>query len=130
MSKIVLDASAVLAMALGERGGDRVRQAILTRKAAIYILTVNWCEVFTRLQRDLTLVNGALLDEMLPDVEVVPFSREIAEQAAIYALTAPSLSLGDRACLALANSLGAPAWTADRSWKKFTLGVRVELIRN
>jgi PIN domain nuclease of toxin-antitoxin system len=36
------------------------------------------------------------------------------------------LSFGDRACLALANSLGATILTADRTWAGLD---RVELIR-
>jgi PIN domain nuclease of toxin-antitoxin system len=39
------------------------------------------------------------------------------------------LSLGDRACLALASTLGAPALTADEAWTKLDLGVEVQLVR-
>ena len=41
------------------------------------------------------------------------------------------LSLADRACLALAKTLGLPALTADRSWLGVAdaVGVGVELIR-
>jgi ribonuclease VapC len=39
------------------------------------------------------------------------------------------LSLGDRACLALAHTLGVPALTADRSWSGLDLGIAIELIR-
>jgi PIN domain nuclease of toxin-antitoxin system len=39
------------------------------------------------------------------------------------------LSLGDRACLALALSLKAPIYTADKSWKKLKLAVRIHVIR-
>ena len=39
------------------------------------------------------------------------------------------LSLGDRACLALARSLGLPALTADRTWLDLGLGVDVRVIR-
>ena len=41
------------------------------------------------------------------------------------------LSLGDRACLALAERHGVPALTADRSWAAAgaRLGIAVELIR-
>jgi ribonuclease VapC len=35
------------------------------------------------------------------------------------------LALGDRACLALAQSLGAPALTADRSWSRLDLGIAI-----
>jgi ribonuclease VapC len=39
------------------------------------------------------------------------------------------LSFGDRACLALAQSLGALALTADRSWSQLDLGIAIEVIR-
>jgi ribonuclease VapC len=39
------------------------------------------------------------------------------------------LSLGDRACLALALALGAPVYTSDKSWKKLNLGLRIQVIR-
>jgi PIN domain nuclease of toxin-antitoxin system len=39
------------------------------------------------------------------------------------------LSLGDRACLALAATTHATVWTTDRAWKKLKIGVRVDLIR-
>jgi PIN domain nuclease of toxin-antitoxin system len=37
--------------------------------------------------------------------------------------------LGDRSCLALARSLGAPLLTADRAWQRIDLGIEIELIR-
>jgi PIN domain nuclease of toxin-antitoxin system len=39
------------------------------------------------------------------------------------------LSLGDRACLALARDLGVPALTADAAWAKVPSGVEVRLVR-
>ncbi len=39
------------------------------------------------------------------------------------------LSLGDRACLALARRLGLPVLSADRTWLKVDVGVAVEFIR-
>lgn len=39
------------------------------------------------------------------------------------------LSLADRACLVLAERLGAPALTADRSWARADVHTEVKLIR-
>jgi PIN domain nuclease of toxin-antitoxin system len=39
------------------------------------------------------------------------------------------LSLGDRACLALGLALKAPVYTADKSWKKLKVNVRIHVIR-
>jgi ribonuclease VapC len=45
-------------------------------------------------------------------------------------VTAPlGLSLGDRACLALAILLRLPIYTSDRVWKKLALGVEIRLLR-
>ena len=47
------------------------------------------------------------------------------------ATRAVGLSLGDRACLALAAELGVPALTADRGWAGVAeaAGVAVQVIR-
>jgi len=39
------------------------------------------------------------------------------------------LSLGDRACLALAIAREATVYTADRAWKDLSLQIRIEVIR-
>jgi PIN domain nuclease of toxin-antitoxin system len=39
------------------------------------------------------------------------------------------LSLGDRACLALAITLDAPVYTADQSWTGLNVGCRIHVIR-
>ncbi len=45
------------------------------------------------------------------------------------ATRAHGLSLGDRACLALARSAGLPVLTADREWRGVGLDMEIELIR-
>jgi PIN domain nuclease of toxin-antitoxin system len=62
-------------------------------------------------------------------VEQIPFGKAAAELAAGYAQADRALSLGDRACLALAKTRNATAWTADRIWAQLKLDVSVELIR-
>jgi len=52
-----------------------------------------------------------------------------AELAASYAKVSRALSLGDRACLALARINHATAWTSDQLWMQLALNVPVELIR-
>jgi len=39
------------------------------------------------------------------------------------------LSLGDRACLALAQQLQAPVLTTDRVWERLDIGVPIVVIR-
>ena len=124
---VVLDASALLALLHQEPGAEAVEQALSTA----IMSSVNWCEVGQkRVQRGLP-VEPLRVDLVELGLEILPFTVEEAEAAAgMYQATRSSgLSLGDRACLALAQRLGTPALTADRCWEDLRLGVEVRLIR-
>lgn len=127
IAPVVLDASAVLALLHREPGAEVVKQVLSTA----VISSVNWSEVVQKsIQRDLPV--GPLRADLVEvGLEIVPFLVEEAETAAgMYQATRSSgLSLGDRACLALARRLGSPALTADRRWADIRLGVEVRLIR-
>jgi PIN domain nuclease of toxin-antitoxin system len=133
VNNIVLDSAAVLAMVQGELGGERVEALLdsieLGVAVKVAISSVNWCEVLTRTNRDNDGMTAQELTAALSGVDVIPFGQEDAEVAAAYAVSNRALSLGDRACLALAKSLQATAWTADRFWIQCKLDVPVELIR-
>ena len=64
-------------------------------------------------------------------LQVAAFDGELAERTgALRPQTkAFGLSLGDRACLALAQSLALPVLTADRTWKDLDLSIEVQLLR-
>jgi PIN domain nuclease of toxin-antitoxin system len=64
-------------------------------------------------------------------LEIRSFTAEDAERTAhLRAITERlGLSLGDRACLALAASLGLPAVTADRIWDDLEIGIAVRIAR-
>jgi PIN domain nuclease of toxin-antitoxin system len=133
VNRIVLDASAVLAMILNEPGGERVNALLdaleLGSDTEVFISSVNWCEILTRMQRDYPSMMAEELTAALANIELVPFDKAVAEVAAGYALFSQALSLGDRACLALAKSQQASAWTTERLWSQCQLDVPVELIR-
>ena len=133
MNKIVLDASAVLAMILEEPGGERVDALLDAMEfgsdAEVFISSVNWCEILTRMQREKLAISGDRLSAVLAGVELVPFVRAEAELAAAFSSVSRALSLGDRACLALAKSKHAIAWTTERLWGRCPVDVPVELIR-
>ncbi len=133
MNSIVLDSAAVLAMIQNEPGGMRVEGLLdsleLGAKVKVAMSWVNWCEVLTRTQRDNKTMTAEDLNAALAGVELVPFGRAAAELAAGYAQVNRALSFGDRACLALAKTNQATAWTADRAWAQVKLDVPVELIR-
>ena len=118
-------------MLQGEPGGDEVLAAFDEGLFSISISSVNFCEVITKLVRD-----GLTLEKALSVVQdlreyVVAFDEDQAiRAAALYPRTsAKGLSLGDRACLALAIERQATAWTTDRAWKGLKLGVSIKLIR-
>ena len=129
MTSIVLDSSAVLAMVFGEPGGERVHEAIASGRNLVSISAVNWCEVLTKLAQKSPIVNAQKLAAILPGVEVTPFGQEEAQLVAELAKSCPQISLGDRACLALAASLDATAWTTDRVWKALPDVASVEVLR-
>ena len=133
MDSIVLDSSAVLAAILKEPGGERVDALLdaleLGKRVRVAISSVNWCEILTRLYRDNRGMNARDLDALLAGTEFVPFGRNEAELAAGYARAYPSLSLGDRACLALASTRKATAWTTDKIWARQDVGVPLEILR-
>lgn len=127
--RVVLDASALLAFLLKEPGGERVKEALLH---GAVMGAVNLAEVGSKLaERGLDpgevfahLRARGILGQAL---EVFPFTEEDALEAA--RLRSLGLSLGDRACLALARRLGLPALTADATWEGLAVGVGVGVVR-
>jgi ribonuclease VapC len=126
----VLDTSAVLAILFRETGQDVVRSAL--HEGAL-LSTVNFAEAVTRLVRD-----GMAADRAAAAITALPIGlRDLDAQlatdaGALFIQTRPfGLSLGDRACLALARHEGVPALTGDRVWLEVAplLGVAVRLIR-
>jgi PIN domain nuclease of toxin-antitoxin system len=129
MNNIVLDSSAVLAMAYSEPGGNRVRAAIVSPLYSVSISAINWCEVLTKLSQKSPIMTAEKLAAILPGVEVVTFNQAEAERTALLAKSCSALSLGDRACLALASFLDATAWTTDKIWAQMPVGAKLEMLR-
>ena len=127
MSEIVLDASALMAV-LREEPGAAAVEAELDHAA---ISAVNLSEVQAKLVERGTAAEIAWSSLVDLDLEVVAFDAAQAKVAGdLRSLTrAQGLSLGDRACLALARALGLPAMTADRAWGGLAVGIEIRAVR-
>lgn len=124
----VLDASALIGLLRGEPGADRV-EALLGEAV---ISAVNYSEVVAKIvERGGTAdLAASILDPLY--LNVVEFDRPQAVEAGrLRALTRRAgLSLGDRACLALAVTRRLTVLTADRAWAELALpDPRIELLR-
>jgi ribonuclease VapC len=127
VSNYVLDASALLALLNGEQGSDYV-QKLLSESS---ISSVNLAEVITRLSA-VGMPEGEIREVIsLLGLEILPFDSQQAFQAGLLIPHTRSLglSLGDRACLALAQVTASTALTADQSWIDLEIGVDIKLIR-
>lgn len=127
-SRPLLDASALLALVNHEEGAERVATVV---EAGGTISAVNLAEVVSRLSEQgmpAELIHQAL-DPL--GISIVDFDTRLAYQTDLLRPRTShlGLSLGDRACLALAQQLGLPVLTADRMWEQLDLGVDIQTIR-
>ena len=114
MSDGVLDSSAVLALLFAEPGSDKVKAFL----PGGLLSTVNLTEVVSKL-RERGMPSEAVFTAIEAlGVEIVDFDFVQAAGAAELRLTTRhlGLSLGDRACLALAHVRRLPVVTADSAW--------------
>ena len=142
MSDAVLDASALLALLNGEPGQQVVASALVggaggrggggaDRLAGAVVGAVNFSEVVA------SLVGAGMPEEAVRaaldglELDVVAFDLSQAYAAGLLrsATRDLGLSLGDRACLALASLRQLPALTADRAWASLDVGVAIRVIR-
>ena len=135
MNKVnVLDASAVLAYLQQEKGQDGVEAAL--DAGPCWLVTVNLCEVL-----------GKLCEKGMPPQEaqaavddlgliIMNFDADLAALTAFLRVRTKPIgaSLGDRACLALAEQAAhtevAPVvYTAEPAWAKLKWPFKVVVIR-
>lgn len=128
MSSAVLDASALLAF-LKREPGEAIVAPLL---ADAVISAVNLSEVVAKLAED-QLPARQLIPALLASsgLTVAPFDEEMAILTGDLrpATRAYGLSLGDRACLALAEHLHLPAITTETRWDGLPLQVDIRRIR-
>ena len=130
---MVIDSSVLLAYFLDEPGAERAEQEI--RKGGLLLSSVNCSEVKGQLVGMGVSTPQAVdreFDSLAQLVEIVAFDLEQSDLAAYYyARRNPyNLSLGDCACLALAEARGLDVLTAEQSWAKLpNLPFKIHLIR-
>jgi PIN domain nuclease of toxin-antitoxin system len=125
----VLDTSALLAWLWKEPGDAAVQRALTA--GGCHLSAVNLAELLAKFSdAGMSVDNGlALVAELELTVDACD-GTDAAESARLRASTrGGGLSLGDRACLALARRLGLRVLTADRAWRDLEVGVEVEFIR-
>ena len=127
MAKVVVDASALLALLNSEQGAEEVAKAL----TGAVIGSVNLCEVIGKLAE-----TGMKQEEIGRILFPLGLTIEVFDEAQAYtagilrtATKNAGLSLGDRACLGLAKKLGVPVLTADRTWLDLSIGVKIMAIR-
>jgi ribonuclease VapC len=127
MSSIVLDTSALLATIQNEPGGE----ALLDDSVDWILSSVNFAEAMGVLIRKGFTRREARDSIHAFDVRIVDFDSALAEEtgALIVSTREAGLSLGDRACLALAARENVPVLTADRSWRRIQTGLTIQCIR-
>jgi ribonuclease VapC len=124
---VVLDASAVLAVYFNERGAEEVQAAL----PGAILSSVNYSEVVGKALERGEAADRAFRKLASMGLHVVAHDVRLARRTGeLRPLTRHlGMSLGDRACLALAERERLPAMTADRSWQSLPLAIDVRVIR-
>jgi PIN domain nuclease of toxin-antitoxin system len=124
---VVWDASALMALMRGEEGAEKVACSL----PRAMVSAVNLAEVQTKLVSAGMDEGAAWWHIAQIDCHAVSFDESQARTAGgLVKITRPyGLSLGDRACLALAIERKAKVYTTDRAWKDLPLEIEVEVIR-
>lgn len=123
----VVDTSAFLAFMKREA----VRDDIAERIDGALICAVNFAEIVAVALRQRLPLDRVRTLIALTNLRVIAFDAPLAETAgALIAQTRDhGLSLGDCACLALAQRENLPVLTADRAWRNLDVGVEMTFVR-
>ncbi len=126
MTKVVLDASALLALLNDEPGAAKVAEVLAEARMS----SVNLAEVVSHfIHAGMPTADVDAMLRPLP-IEIVAADEGLAHIAGgLRAVTASAgLSLGDRFCLALAKRDALPAMTADKQWRTIAEAADAKLV--
>ncbi len=125
----MLDASALLCLINGEPGAESVQRILkdctisAVNVAEVIAKRIDFGDAYAQLVKDISDL----------DLEIVNMDfLQAALSGQMRAQTkSAGLSLGDRACLALAKHTGATALTSDQAWLSVAdeLGISIQLVR-
>jgi ribonuclease VapC len=121
----VLDASAILALLQEEPGADEVERLL----DGALMSCVNLSEVLQKAEQHGVHIEGLEYDLEALGVEFRDFDVSSARPTADAWSPGSGLSLGDRACLALAGRVGGTAVTTDARWAGAGLDVDLRVLR-
>ncbi len=127
MTRCVIDTSVVLAYLFQEPGKDLA----LALFGDALLSSINLAEIATKLAslgRDEAQI---LADFGRLNIKTLAFTDDLAFTTGLLrsATHHKGLSLGDRACLALALREQLPVYTSDRAWAGLDVGVEIRLLR-
>lgn len=127
MSMTILDASALLAFLMREPGAEKITMLL---DGAI-MSSVNLAEVVAKLSAHGMPSHDieTLFENLGLQIEGFDEKRAMATGLLIQRTARAGLSLGDRACIALAEELGFPTITADKAWSKINSPAKIQFIR-
>lgn len=127
MNKCVLDASAISALLNDEPGAGIVQELL----PVAIVSAVNFAEVVTRLSL-LGMPENEIHQALdILGLTIIPLDEDLSFRTGSLSIVTKQyrLSLGDRACLALALKTGYSAVTSDRVWQDLNIKVDVKIIR-
>ena len=125
---VILDASALITLLSEEKGYEVV--AYILPKSIMSSVNVAEVAKFLIEKRGLSKEEVSNIIHSLIE-KIMPFDTKLALTSAAIIIQTKSLglSLGDRACLALAISTGYTVYSSDRIWSQLELDCKIVVIR-
>lgn len=127
---VIIDASALIAIALRETGDDVVIEVIDSAAGNCFIHAINAFEVAYKLMGKGILESEAWEAAAFGGaIKIDDAGDFVGKRAARLKVANPFLSLGDCFCIALAEDLGGRVLTGDGGFAKATTSAEIVMIR-